>query len=258
MDGCGRRWARRPAVPTCVDARGRRLGIYGSGGWCFEFLRACCTNLRDCGGLCYLVPRSIPSGLSLDAVGSRRITDPALALPDCAFGSSPPEPGGGVRGSLKVSACLERGNGAVNAPMATRAAAASCRTHVIGAVRCEAEAVGEGTMLDCLHGGRPDHEDSMGRFRLACGRVDICGDGSVEQTGTVPGASPPGADPTRVPATSNELLGPRTSQNTFPDRCYTRVLACSLDTESSARRQTEGRHAQKRHSGRPGCWHLRC
>ncbi len=102
-------------------------------------------------------------------------------------------------------------------------------------MRCDAEAVGEGTMLDCLHGGRPDHEDSMGRFRLACGRVDICGDGSVEQTGTVPGASPPGADPTRVPATSNELLGPRTSQNACPDPCYVRVVAWPPDTESRER-----------------------
>ena len=51
VDTCGRVWTQggiealsfRP-VWTAVDAHGHRLEIYGSGGWGFEFLRACCRN----------------------------------------------------------------------------------------------------------------------------------------------------------------------------------------------------------------------
>ena len=45
VDGYGHPWTRKPSVQGCVDGCGHRLEIYGSDGWGFESLRACCRSL---------------------------------------------------------------------------------------------------------------------------------------------------------------------------------------------------------------------
>jgi hypothetical protein len=81
MDGDGIASLQYKAEGTAVDARGRRLDIYGSEGWGFESLRACRPKpLRVSAGFTYaLVVDVILSGRPLGAIrrsdhGIREIT----------------------------------------------------------------------------------------------------------------------------------------------------------------------------------------
>ena len=67
MDGCGLGGLLFLAVWTAVDGCGHGLEIYGSGGWGFEFLRACQRNPCESGGFV-----ALPHGGSLleSAVGA--------------------------------------------------------------------------------------------------------------------------------------------------------------------------------------------